>query len=441
MSKTPMTDVGAIADKLSELTLKLREYSKHHKCQPVENLLGGLSNVTAPDPEKLRHHLRVIAEVPKLQSDIVVLAREIVDGLRGDYWDDIDPPDNSEGLSYWVPKEEDVVQMIGDIREREMNEVIREREMKDVSGESSSSEESEEECSTDEEQDMVDFKEEREIEKLTYEDMFDEQVGIFDDVVSEVEDWTESKVVETELKKYKKEIETLKEKVEENVLVAQWAWGRVDEIIDLVRDIKHRKPKEAVKLEELIRITEIQRAVAIHVAKDQSNWDLLDKIREMTVPRTLADDWSWRDRDWYECETLEDTIENIHKQTQKLSKYRIALQHVCPGIAPKGKDFGLVKKWYKDKKALDEIREEQMRTDLIFGEKQFELLVREIGVETTVIDGLRWDPDAIRALQTASEDYLTSLMEDVNLCGVHDHRTHIRNSDVQLARRLRGERR
>jgi histone H3/H4 len=47
---------------------------------------------------------------------------------------------------------------------------------------------------------------------------------------------------------------------------------------------------------------------------------------------------------------------------------------------------------------------------------------------------------AILALQEASESYLVSLFEDTNLCAIHAKRVTIMPMDVQLARRIRGER-
>jgi histone H3 len=42
--------------------------------------------------------------------------------------------------------------------------------------------------------------------------------------------------------------------------------------------------------------------------------------------------------------------------------------------------------------------------------------------------------------QEASEAYLVSLFEDTNLCAIHAKRVTIMPKDIQLARRIRGER-
>ncbi|XP_072392758.1 histone H3, embryonic-like [Diabrotica undecimpunctata] len=47
---------------------------------------------------------------------------------------------------------------------------------------------------------------------------------------------------------------------------------------------------------------------------------------------------------------------------------------------------------------------------------------------------------AVMALQKASEAYLVCLVEDTNLCAIHAKRVTIMPKDIQLARRIRGER-
>ncbi|MBN3273400.1 H33 protein, partial [Polyodon spathula] len=46
----------------------------------------------------------------------------------------------------------------------------------------------------------------------------------------------------------------------------------------------------------------------------------------------------------------------------------------------------------------------------------------------------------ITALQEASEACLVGLFEDTNLCAIHAKRVTIMPKDIQLARRIRGER-
>ena len=53
---------------------------------------------------------------------------------------------------------------------------------------------------------------------------------------------------------------------------------------------------------------------------------------------------------------------------------------------------------------------------------------------------LRFQSSAVMALQESAEAYLVSLFEDTNLAAIHAKRVTIMPKDVQLARRLRGER-
>jgi histone H3 len=54
--------------------------------------------------------------------------------------------------------------------------------------------------------------------------------------------------------------------------------------------------------------------------------------------------------------------------------------------------------------------------------------------------GLRFQSIAILALQEAAEAYLVGLFEDSNLCAIHAKRSTVMPKDMQLARRIRGER-
>ena len=88
--------------------------------------------------------------------------------------------------------------------------------------------------------------------------------------------------------------------------------------------------------------------------------------------------------------------------------------------------------------ALREIRRYQKTTDLLLRKLPFQRLVREIAGGFN--NNLRFQSSAIMALQEASEAYLIGLFEDTNLCAIHAKRVTIMSKDVQLARRIRGER-
>jgi histone H3 len=88
--------------------------------------------------------------------------------------------------------------------------------------------------------------------------------------------------------------------------------------------------------------------------------------------------------------------------------------------------------------ALREIRKFQKSTELLIRKLPFQRLVREIAQEQKV--DVRFQSTAIMALQEAAEAYLVSLFEDTNLCAIHAKRVTIQPKDMQLARRIRGER-
>jgi histone H3 len=95
-------------------------------------------------------------------------------------------------------------------------------------------------------------------------------------------------------------------------------------------------------------------------------------------------------------------------------------------------------RWRPGTVALREIRRYQKSTDLLIRKLPFQRLVREIAQDFKA--DLRFQGTAILALQEASETYLVALFEDTNLCAIHAKRITIMPKDMQLARRIRGER-
>lgn len=113
-----------------------------------------------------------------------------------------------------------------------------------------------------------------------------------------------------------------------------------------------------------------------------------------------------------------------------------------------------------------EIRKYQKSTELLIRKLPFQRLVREIAQDfkvyllfpkvcQIVVDDLfmnvvlisvflqtdlRFQSHAVLALQEAAEAYLVGLFEDTNLCAIHAKRVTIMPKDIQLARRIRGER-
>ncbi|XP_004644877.1 histone H3.3-like [Octodon degus] len=96
--------------------------------------------------------------------------------------------------------------------------------------------------------------------------------------------------------------------------------------------------------------------------------------------------------------------------------------------------------------ALREMRRYQKSIELQIGKLPFQCLVREIAQDFKT--DLRFQSTAIGALQEAIEAYLVGLFEDTNLCAIQDtnlcaihaKRVPIMPKDIQLARRICGER-
>ncbi|XP_056169488.1 histone H3.3-like [Syzygium oleosum] len=88
--------------------------------------------------------------------------------------------------------------------------------------------------------------------------------------------------------------------------------------------------------------------------------------------------------------------------------------------------------------ALREIRKYQKSTELLIRKLPFQRLVREIAQDFQT--DLQFQSSAVAALQEAAEAYLVGLFEDTDLCAIHAKQVTITRKDIQLARRIQGER-
>jgi len=95
-------------------------------------------------------------------------------------------------------------------------------------------------------------------------------------------------------------------------------------------------------------------------------------------------------------------------------------------------------RWRPGTRALREIRRYQKSTDLLLRRLPFQRLVREVAQDFKT--DIRFQSAAILALQECAEAYLVGLFEDTNLCAIHAKRVTIMPKDMNLARRIRGER-
>ncbi|BFU25748.1 histone H3, putative [Entamoeba histolytica HM-1:IMSS-B] len=128
---------------------------------------------------------------------------------------------------------------------------------------------------------------------------------------------------------------------------------------------------------------------------------------------------------------------HIERPSNKSAK---AVKNVAFKAAKKmlSKDSTKKKRAHPGAVALTEIKVLQRSTELLLRKAPFQALVREIAQVSK--SDLRFQSAAISALQEAAEAYLVGLFEDTNLCAIHAKRITIMPKDMQLARRIRGER-
>ena len=95
-------------------------------------------------------------------------------------------------------------------------------------------------------------------------------------------------------------------------------------------------------------------------------------------------------------------------------------------------------RWRPGTRALREIRRYQKSTSNLIPKVAFQRVVKEIS--QTLNNEIKFQSTAVLALQCAAESYLTALLEDTQLLAIHAKRITIKPADMQLARRVRGER-
>ena len=117
----------------------------------------------------------------------------------------------------------------------------------------------------------------------------------------------------------------------------------------------------------------------------------------------------------------------IKKKTQEAKPKKKPSQMVPP--APRKYRPGTI--------ALREIRRYQKGTEMLLRKLPFQRLVREVAQAEK--DGVRFQASAVLAMQEATEAHMINLFADTCLCCIHGGRVTIQPRDLQLARRLRGD--
>jgi histone H3 len=111
---------------------------------------------------------------------------------------------------------------------------------------------------------------------------------------------------------------------------------------------------------------------------------------------------------------------------------------ILPRKGEKSKTTGKAKK--TGKIALKDIKKLQKAHECtLFRKLPFERLIREVAQRVDA-EEIRFSKEALMTLQLESEQYLVGLFQDANTIALHSKRTRVKPSDIQLARRMRGER-
>lgn len=114
--------------------------------------------------------------------------------------------------------------------------------------------------------------------------------------------------------------------------------------------------------------------------------------------------------------------------------------HVAAKSAPMAK---MKKKAKNGVAALREIRKYQRSTERLIPFAAFSRFVKDLCNEDTNMvehpSGLRWQREAILALQEAAETHLVHKFEDSQLAAIHAGRITVMVKDINIALRLAGE--
>jgi histone H3 len=95
-------------------------------------------------------------------------------------------------------------------------------------------------------------------------------------------------------------------------------------------------------------------------------------------------------------------------------------------------------RWRPGTVALRQVKKLQQTTGTLIARAPFSRLVREIAESHKA--GLRFQSSAVAAIQEATESFVIGLLGDANLTALHANRVTALPRDLQLVRRLRGER-
>lgn len=139
-----------------------------------------------------------------------------------------------------------------------------------------------------------------------------------------------------------------------------------------------------------------------------SNMRLIFDMRQKTTPKQIKQD--------QKCPSKKDSCMAVTKVCKTLHKKQ---HRYRPGA-----------------KALLEIKRFQRSTETLIRKAPFNRLAREIA--TNIKKDVRFQMEAVEALQVSSEDFLVDVFQDANLCAIHAKRCTLQVKDIQLANRISG---
>ena len=185
--------------------------------------------------------------------------------------------------------------------------------------------------------------------------------------------------------------------------------------------------------------------------------DLFYRRTQMTTPGPeieLEISWTQKSRHNFTREFTVSTMARTKQTARKSTGGKAPRKQLATKAARKSAPAtGGVKKPHRYRPgtvALREIRRYQKSVDLLIRKAPFQRLVREIYLDVVADElknsnrklpsDLRFQSTAMLGLQEAAEAYLVGLFEDTNLCAIHAKRVTIMPKDIQLARRICGER-
>lgn len=86
-------------------------------------------------------------------------------------------------------------------------------------------------------------------------------------------------------------------------------------------------------------------------------------------------------------------------------------------------------------RALREIRYHQRGTDFLIPKASFQRIARAMAQE--VKPGLRWEQEALLALQEGAEDHVVKLLQAAQMCGVSEKKQALQVKHIHLAERIK----